>query len=221
MAKLLPLVLVLIAYSANAQDYEWSSPEPYHQAVCKVVAGGSRGSGCYVQTGHFRFVLTAAHVTTGSGQATVVFQNGTKATGRTMVDRGYRDRGYDVGAVLVEVEGIEPLPLYTGSITRQMEICGFGGPLRDFRHFTVNVTGRSATRIETDGDVINGDSGGPWLIDGKVAGISSTGFGPLGKVASLSGGEPYVIYNAATSTKTSIIRDFADRLHTQQCVADS
>lgn len=224
----LAIALIALVSSVQADDwYDWSEPAPHHASVCQIVCNGARGSGAYVTDGHFRFVLTAAHVVDSGGSATVTFQDGIEATGRAMIDRNYRDRGYDVGAVLTgSIEGITPLKIYSGPINSDLEICGFGGPMRKLRHFNVKLTNftlssRSSSRLQTDGNVINGDSGGPWLIDGQVAGISSTGFGALNKVESLSGGPPFTIYNGATSTNTSIIRDFVSRLHSQECAAPS
>jgi hypothetical protein len=212
-------ILLLLVSTAQAELYEWTQPADYHSAVVKVKSGQAGGSGCYVRHKDLSFVLTAAHVTR-SKTATVTFQDGRQFTGTTTYDRGYSPRERhinDIAAILIgEVEGITPVPIADGNLYPAFEVCGFGGPSHDFRHFEARVTERGQSLVTGNGKVTNGDSGGPWIYNGTVVGISSTGGDSMGAISNRQG-QRYDVFTTCNSAQTKAIREFSERLHTVQC----
>lgn len=199
----------LVTSIAQAELYDWSPDASHHAAVVRVTTpSGSAGSGVYVTQGDLPFVLTAAHVTEGSTSASVTFLGGQTGRGTCTADRS----GADISAILTgPIDGVTPVAIAQSDPQDGLEICGFGGPLRGFRHFLCRLTDRGQQIITGNGKVTYGDSGGPWFVEGELVGIQSTGANPSTQVQSFD------IFTTCHSAQTHLIRDFAKRLHERFC----
>lgn len=209
MKPIIVTIALLVSSVASAELYNWSNPSPHHAAVVQVESVGRGGSGAYVEYDGFRFVLTAAHVV-GGAEATVRFQTGQTATGKTLRDRKYKGGGgsYDVAAVLIDpIDSVSPVQIASGGQMSEIEICGYGGPVKRLRHYLCRVTDVGDTIFTTNGKVINGDSGGPWFSNGKIVGVSSQGSGEI------SSSGPYSLFQMSVSPSTRSIQDFVKRVH--------
>lgn len=197
-----PLLLALTV----GQLWQWTDPAPHHAAACIVtVRGGASGSGCLVDLGGVRCVLTAAHVVSGATRGvTCRWQDGVERVGDATVDK----TGADFAVVLVDRPG-EPLEIGDPvAIGQPVEFLGFGHPRRLFRRWR-------AKRIQTawgsiddyDGATVPGDSGGP-ILDARhrVVGVVTGGNERIGNVEHLP------IYRGAVSDTTDELRDFARRV---------
>lgn len=206
------IVSLMLGNSGAAESlYQWSPPAPHHASVVTVhAADGSAGSGVYCQWAELRFVLTAAHVIAKASTATVTFPSGRSASGQITVDR---DR-HDLGAVLIGrvEEPAASIAARAPANGQQIEVCGYGGPRSQFRHFLCNpLAGLNANQQSADGRVTYGDSGGPWFVGGEVVGIQSTGADPIGTV------DTFDIFNRCQSATTNCLQAFADRVFQRNC----
>lgn len=205
-----PLAATPIA--GNAQTWQWSPSAVHHAAVCRVTADSGRarssGSGCYVQLGAVRGVLTAGHCV--EGRVTIHWSDGTQTPGEALTDR----TGADLAFVPAYHRTLRPLtvsttPPFNG---QRLECCGFGGPRDTLRHWWGSL---SASRGATMGGspvssytsaVMQGDSGGPVLTERvEVVGVLTTGQGQrIGAVGASqafrgSGGPSYQVIAAFAS----------------------
>lgn len=206
------IVSLMLGNSGAAESlYQWSPPAPHHASVVTVhAADGSAGSGVYCQWAELRFVLTAAHVVEKASTATVTFPSGRSADGQITVDR---DR-HDLGAVLIGrvEEPAASIAARAPANGQQIEVCGYGGPRSQFRHFLCNpLAGLNANQQSADGRVTYGDSGGPWFVGGEVVGIQSTGADPIGSV------DTFDIFARCQSANTQCLQNFADRVFRRNC----
>jgi hypothetical protein len=158
--------------------WHWSQPSSHHAAVCRVRSnthdgqGYPSGSGVLVSLNGCTGVLTAAHVVRGGRTATATFPNGTSVSGRNTHDKF----GHDVAWIQVTSPpaGITPLPIAAPQIG-QVELCGWGGPSQKLRHYWAQLDFQDSRSIAVSRVTSTyGDSGGPWVQNGKVVGINST-----------------------------------------------
>ena len=220
LASLLGTSLV-VSHASGAELYDWSPPADHHAAVCRIKAGDHEGSGCYVRHGHFAFVLTAAHVARHTATATATFPSGATVTGKTYCDRNYNpsrsQSAYDLCAILIDELDITPVEIASGGEMSRIEICGSDMvDLGEVRHYLADITDVGSQIFTTNGRVLNGDSGGPWLSDGKLVGVSSTGSQPIAR--SNRGRQ---IFNMSVSTNTQSVQDFVKRMHDGHCYVQS
>lgn len=140
---------------------------------------GSSGSGVIVSKDGL--ILTAAHVTEGSREMTVIFPDGREARAKVLGANFYRD------AAMAQLIGEGPWPyveigdakdLKTGDLVVAMGHPKGYDPTRRppvrFGRIMTRETGTSGGFFTTDCTVIAGDSGGPLFdLNGKVVGIHS------------------------------------------------
>ncbi len=199
------LGLLVFASFANAQTWDWSPPAAHHAAVCKVQNATGRGSGIYIKHGDLRGVLTAAHITEGQNTE-VTFSDGTKATGKSTIDKF----GHDVAFIFVTHSALLPVPM---AITdpkpgERVEFLTVGGPERRLRTFWATIQAIRNKVTEYDCDVLSGDSGGGILnIQAQLIGIQSVGFGK-NILTDWNGGA----YRGSGSASCKPIRDFLRRV---------
>ncbi len=186
---------------ADAQTWNWSPPAPHHTAACVVQSGDRGGSGIYIKYGDLRGVLTAAHITKGQ-DTQVTFSDGTKATGKSTIDKF----GHDVAFIFVDNSAITPVAI--ANIDPQpgdrVEFLTTGGPEHRLRMFwaTIRTIGESVT--EYNCDVLAGDSGGAILnTQFQLVGIQYAGRFPL---------TTWPAYRGAISVSCKPIRDFLGRV---------
>ncbi|HUS40406.1 MAG TPA: trypsin-like serine protease, partial [Pirellulales bacterium] len=109
---------------------------------------------------------------------------------------------------------ITPVDIASGGEMSRIEICGSDMvDLGEVRHYLADITDVGIQIFTTNGRVLNGDSGGPWLSDGKLVGVSSTGSQPIAR--SNRGRQ---IFNMSVSTNTQSVQDFVKRMHDGHCL---
>lgn len=202
----------------GAEVFQWSPPAPHHAAVVRVTvsSGGMSaiGSGCYVDVGGVKGVLTANHVVSDPGKVQVHWSDGTQTTGTVTGDA----TGADLAMILTEHATVQPLtmadrPPQPGE---WVELCGYGGAgagsTARLRHWwgTLNDTrawdGRGNAYADYHCAVIQGDSGGTVLdTSHRVVGVIASGKGePIASVGgamafSGTGGPAYDVVYQFTS----------------------
>lgn len=186
--------------------WQWTPPAEHHSAIVRVrVPDGSTGSGVAITDGDLRGVLTAAHVTGQYRRATVTWPDGTSKTGDVTVDK-FR---HDIAFVFVSSgEGLK-LADSDPPVGSRIEHCGYGGPQTGMRlrHYWGSLT-EIATRYTSTGSPVFGDSGGPWLYEGSVIGIQSTG-----NEGNLGGSDPqFPAFPGGHATALRPIRAFLGRI---------
>lgn len=199
------LILALTSGSADAQTWDWSPPAAHHAAVCRVQSASGRGSGVYIKHDNLRGILTAAHITEGQNTE-VIFSDGTKATGKSTIDKF----GYDVSFVFVTHSTISPIPMATTDPRPgdKVEFLTVGGPERRLRTFWATIRATRDRITEYNCDVLSGDSGGGILnIQKKLVGIQVHGYGE-NILTAWNGGA----YRGAGSASCKPIRDFLGRV---------
>lgn len=176
-----------------ANFWTWSPPAEYHAAAVRVESGGRAGSGIQITHGDLRGVLTAAHVISGRS-ATVTWQDGQQRTGAATTDKF----GHDLAFVAVSRNtAAVPIARRGPRAGDRVEYVTLGGPQQKLRPFFATVRA-AGDKLETDGHVTYGDSGGAILNGrGELVGIQSVGLGhAVGgdgsyKVFSGSGSAPF------------------------------
>lgn len=166
--------------------------------------------------------MTAAHCIVG-GECTVTFSDGTQQSGAAYVDRNHVDTACDVGFVLVTHASIDPLPIATEAAQpgEQLEIMGWGGPdakrLNSLRHYYATVTADQGGHLQTNGHVMNGDSGGGVInAHGEVVGVVTHGDGDT-PAATFAGpdGQQWPAYQGSLIQPLELIRQFLGRVEVQ------
>ena len=219
------LVILFVAHPSRGQDvsggaaYEWTQRADYHKSVVQIKAGNSFGSGAYVKHGCCEGILTARHVVAGKKEVSILWGRSEKTTPEAF-HNGFNytvDKyGNDVAFLFAkppENLDLVPFPIAELEPVNKIEICGFGGPRNQLRHFRTTITQQSKQFLQTNGKVTHGDSGGPWIgmFEGqaKLVGVQSTGGEPIGVVGGMS------VYNESHSPRLSSIRNFLARVETQ------
>lgn len=136
--------------------------------------GISRGTGILIDEGH---VLTCAHVVANGNDETLVyfFPSNFYATAKPV----FRSSSMDL-AILelsVEVKGA-PVPVFQEAHFDGEPITIIGNILGSMKWFVAYgiVSGENDRDLYTDGLVMGGDSGGPWINDrGEVVALSDWG----------------------------------------------
>lgn len=177
----LSVIVMAVSLCAAACDcdaqWTWTPKAEHHAAACIVKAGDSGGSGTYVEFSDggktMRGVISAKHVTDG-GPIVCIFGS-QSLTGTACYDKF----GSDVSWITLSAEpkGIKPIPF--GDVPKvgdTVEIMGYGGPGDEFRHFAGKLI-RTGNSLDADCPVTHGDSGGGWLVNGKLVGVMSAGMG--------------------------------------------
>lgn len=184
----LGLFVALGSLTAHAQEWKTSQPAEHHEAVVQIVAGGAMGSGSVVRFLRFQdksedyyvaLILTASHVVSDPNmEITIRFNSGEVTTGGEVVKKTPygRDGFNDLCVIRALVpSSIKPIEMYDGAeidYNTQVELAGYGHKC-GFRHWNAPYGGDI---YKSDGHVvftwgIQGDSGGPVLLDGKVIGV--------------------------------------------------
>lgn len=195
------ILFQILIPSANAQTWDWSPPAAHHAAVCRVQSENRAGSGIYVEYGELRGVLTAAHVTEGQ-DTQVTFSDGTKATGKSTIDKF----GHDVSFIFIDNSAITPVAIANiyPQLGDRVEFVTTGGPQHRLRMFWATIRSIGDNITEYDCDVLAGDSGGAILNTlGQLVGIQYAGRFPL---------TAWPAYRGAISVSCKPIRDFLGRV---------
>lgn len=201
----------------NSSYWQWSPAADHHRSVVIVSCNGGQGSGGYVHYQGISGVLTAAHVATGA-KATVRFPDGTEKTGDVTQDKYGHDVAFvfvthDVPAIVVAPS--DPIP------NERLEYHGYGGPEAELRHWYARHVETDDRFLNSDANVIFGDSGGP-ILDSKnhLVGIQSTG--NAGGTAGPD--QRFPVLQGAHSPATRHIRALLDRIcvkfRDSQCFGD-
>lgn len=172
MRFLIPLLL-LTTSPTFAQTWNWSPSADYHKAACIVRSGGNTGSGILVQIGNVRGVLTVAHVMPlTTNRAKITWSDGTTSDGYGTIDRYNKDVAWIV-ADNKDLPACRMSPVQP-KIGDRIEVVTRGGSREQLRHFFGRVT-RVSGEIALDAQCVHGDSGGAFLLNGKVVGVQSNG----------------------------------------------
>lgn len=157
--------------------WRWTAGNDWHRGVVRVEspnADGSRscGTGSLVFAADGRgYVLTAAHVVP-SDVVEIVWTDGRRAPGRVWG----RDAAADVAIVgtasVPDSARVVPIAADVSvAYGSAVEMCGYGAPRGNLRHWAAAVTNGTEDRLTTDAAVVNGDSGGPVFLGGRVTGV--------------------------------------------------
>lgn len=157
--------------------WRWTAANDWHRSVVRVetpVGNGSRscGTGSLVFAADGRgYVLTAAHVVPADA-VEIAWADGRRTPGRVWG----RDTAADVAIIgtasIPDSARVVPIAVDESvAYGSAAEMCGYGAPRGNLRHWLAAVTGGTAERITTDGTVVNGDSGGPVFVGGRVTGV--------------------------------------------------
>jgi secreted trypsin-like serine protease len=176
--------------SADAQLWGKSEPKSYHASIVKVVSGNVSGSGSVVffigdseeyPEYYIGLVLTAAHVIQEKGRLYEIrFNSGKRTVKNTAVLKNayQKDKFNDVALIRALIPD-EVIPIKMSSLKPKpgdkLEIGGWGAG--ELRTWTATCGG---TSIYSDGIIvfswaIQGDSGGPILLNGRVIGVVCRG----------------------------------------------
>lgn len=170
------IVTLLMCFAASptfAQTWDWSPSAEYHKAECIVRVGSNTGSGTLVEVGGVRGVLTVAHMLTGSNEvARVTWSDGTTSTGYGTIDRYDKDVAWIIADnANLPACTMSPVPPKIGD---RIEVVTRGGSREQLRHFWGRVV-RTNGSTELDARCVLGDSGGAFLLNGKVVGVQAWG----------------------------------------------
>ncbi len=181
-----------------------TQPAEYHHAVLRVVAGAgairSAGTGTLIASdGEQGIVLTAAHVIGSNSQATAVWPDGYKSTGRVLCVETRDDIAAfavipPADAVVLPLAGDDEWPRAGDTV----ELCGYGGSnsgTERLRHWSAVAQGYAESRsgrhhtLSVATQTISGDSGGPMVKNGKVVAVLWGGplAGPRGPMIATHG----------------------------------
>lgn len=171
-----PLSVPRAAVSGGDIAWNWSQPASWHAAVCKVEGHRTgntyrAGSGVVIQHRGCVGVLTARHVLLDGPTATAVLSTGQRVQGRCTHDRYLHDVGWI--QLRSPPERITPMQLGQPQIG-QVEIHGFGASVARLRHFWAQLDRQDEAWVAVSKvSATYGDSGGPWVQDGLVVGVTS------------------------------------------------
>lgn len=214
------VVFLLVARTAHAELWNWTSAAAHHAAVVEVRAGNAGGTGCLVWSdGKRGIVLTAAHVVEGQQIAKATWKTGYQSAGKIAGRYSTQDVAcFEVvppaDAVVVPVCP-DPQPLGT-----QGEACGFGGPDGKLRSFHVKAIDGTGDRTTWQGVVISGDSGGPIFvtIDGQPYVAGTIIGGP--NTSTIAGSEWQAVHPIYAS-KTHFCRTILAQCYGDSCIPPS
>lgn len=192
----------VVASVCQAQSWDYSPDSDHHKSVVRIESDlGPIGSGCVVwrsvnqagqegSGGYIGYVLTARHVVEDGGLFVIKYHSGKKSNKCSVYihhPRSEKDQHrYDVSILKVWVpDDVVPLEIYGEDLSpeQMVEVCGYSGGVDVLRHWNVPVGGLTYDgedgNLMLAGWVLPGDSGGPFLVDGRVAGLTSGGYGWL------------------------------------------
>ena len=187
MRAILSLACIFFCFNnVHAQIWTESEPQDYHNSIVKIVSHRVSGSGTVIKfvedseahpEYYIGLILTASHVIRGDADLFEIrFKSGKKTLYNRVVLKNPTgtDRFNDLGLIRALIpDEVKPIPLSSEkpTIGGELEIGGWGrGKLR---HWDAKCGG---TLLNNDGIIIfswavQGDSGGPILLDGKVVGV--------------------------------------------------
>lgn len=159
--------------------WTWTPRQDYHQSIATVQRpDGGQGTGALIwrsEDGKLGLVATAAHVL-NRGMGVVAWPNGYKS--RAIVAAA-TPVGTPDGSLLwvVPPSDVPVIPVsdQLPKIGEYVEHCGYGGPSGNLRHFWGTVRDYRGKELITNCYLLNGDSGGPVLYNGKLVGMNSGG----------------------------------------------
>lgn len=198
--------------TAPEDRWDWSPAAEHHKAAVAVNSAGNGGSGTFVEFDGERFILTAAHVI-GGNTATITWWDGRKTQGAAVTDREYQGAFHDVAIVDASRDDVSPLQVSSEfRVGERVECVGFGGPRRgSIRHYWGTITGEDPQGLLTAANtyVIQGDSGGGWIRDGKeLVGVQVSGTYP---VEVLQEHADLMVLKSVNATHPTHIRGFLRR----------
>ncbi|MES2477072.1 MAG: trypsin-like peptidase domain-containing protein [Verrucomicrobiota bacterium] len=148
-------------------------------ATVALLSEETESSGSGVITTADGLILTAAHVTQGSKEVTVVFPNGEQVPGKVLG----ANYSKDISMVQIQSKGPWPFveigeskPLVAGDwVVAMGHSAGFDAARTPPVRFGRVVSKGPGNFLTTDCTLIGGDSGGPLFdLDGKIIGINSS-----------------------------------------------
>jgi len=165
------LLLCMLATAAAAQEvvrYQ-ADRSGLHRCVVRVQCGNAAGTGTIVETNGYDVVITAAHVVSGGDAVTL--WDGTRRINGEVIGR---DKANDVA--VIAARNLDMLDVIAAPLldrrARQGETVQHCGYARGRLESTKGVVlAANDSRARCTGEAISGDSGSPFFIDGKVAGI--------------------------------------------------
>lgn len=144
--------------------------EGLHKCVVRVVCGRSAGTGAVVESEHGALILTAAHVVGSATEATI--SDGTRTVKVHVI---HVDTKTDTAIMIardIEMMDVVAAPMLGRAVRagEYVQHCGFGGSgkLESTQGKIISIANG---RITATGEGVSGDSGSPFFVDGKIAGI--------------------------------------------------
>ena len=177
------LSLLCLCGVSNAQHWDMTEQQSYHNSVVQVQGGGIAGSGTVVKfirddgDNYIGLVLTASHcIRSANTEMTILFKNGKSSTGGKVVHNSkfQFDRFNDIALIEAVIPDEVPVmevsnePIKYGD---KVEMAGYAtGKLRHWNAVYGGLTINGKGHIVYSW-AIQGDSGGPIIYKGKVVGV--------------------------------------------------
>jgi hypothetical protein len=187
MRAIISLACIFFCFNnVHAQIWKESEPQDYHDSIVKIISHRVSGSGSVVKfiedseahpEYYIGLILTASHVIKSDADLFEIrFKSGKKTLYNRVVLKKPTgtDKFNDLGLIRALIpDEVKPIPLSSEkpTIGGELEIGGWGRG--ELKHWDAKCGG---TLLNNDGIIIfswavQGDSGGPILLDGEIVGV--------------------------------------------------
>ena len=140
----------------------------HHRSIGTIRQANQAGTAFLV---HPQYLVTAEHCVDKSNRAAWGIPHGQTVLASVV----WRDRARDLALLKLDYPqpNLPTIPIAAGKppVGATVEICGYGGPTRQLRHFYSKVSRDGGTYATSHSSVISGDSGGPVIYRGQAVGV--------------------------------------------------
>jgi len=173
MRRIYALVAAIVLAACLAMvAYTGSAAAPPASFAVKIDMPDGHGSGAHIGRG---YILTAAHVAE-QGEADVVTDTGTRRRAEIL----WINKDFDIALLrIADYEDIAVVPLSCSPLPVGTRYTAYGSPSQiDFVSAAGEVVGpaqkrwRWASAVVVNGAMINGMSGGPVVVGGRLVGVA-------------------------------------------------
>ena len=181
------LLLACLHYASAAQDTSWRA------GIVKVSAGKAPGTGVVVEIRpEFVYIVTAAHVVEGGSSPKIVFASDPDKKKYQAKISDWQGEEQSRGLALLQVENphlsnlgvIDPAPHGSAVPNMPVTVAGFPVPIDTLHVLSATIGSVHGLDLNLSPQTGEGFSGGPVLIDGRVAGLVYGQTGDYGRAVS-------------------------------------